>query len=30
MLQERIQNENPAERWRAEQREPIVVADGDA
>src|SRR4026208_1591541 len=25
MLQERIQNENPGERWRAEQRDPIVV-----
>jgi NADH-quinone oxidoreductase subunit B len=25
MLQERIQNENPSERWRATQREPMVV-----
>jgi hypothetical protein len=25
MLQERIQNENPSERWNATQREPIVV-----
>jgi NADH-quinone oxidoreductase subunit B len=28
MLQERIQNENPGERWRAEQRDPIVVPPG--
>ena len=27
MLQERIQNENPGERWRAEQRDPIVVSE---
>jgi NADH-quinone oxidoreductase subunit B len=27
MLQERIQNENPGERWRAEQRDPIVVPE---
>ena len=25
MLQERIQNENPSERWNATQREPSVV-----
>ena len=25
MLQQRIQNEDPAERWNGTQREPIVV-----